>query len=351
MSGIKVDLGQTGVQRVHDYYGEMTILGIENIQGSNLNDYIKGNGQNNTLWGGAGDDVLDGVSANNILVGGIGSDTFRGGTGDNIIYGESYSSLGGVGIETDTSSRDLIDFSNAGVSVTLNLSDSTTISYFNGTTLSLEAQTSIGYGKNKIYNVEDALGGSGADTLIGSNIANIIDGGANNDIIFGFGGTENTLIGGAGNDTIMGLLGGDKIYGGTFDGTTAVKSGSDWVDYSYITDTKAINVDLSAVSNQVSQIGTPANADTLKHIENVVGTKNADILKGDDSFTITNSLLGYDGNDTFVVSKGSDYIDGGNGTNTMDYSSVNMTYGGNRVIVDLGLEKSLHKNTQRKWQN
>ncbi len=39
-----------------------------------------------------------------------------------------------------------------------------------------------------------------------------------------------------------------KSYGGTFDGTTAVKSGTDWVDYSYITDTKAINVDLSAVS-------------------------------------------------------------------------------------------------------
>ena len=247
------------------------------------------------------DDVLDGVSANNILVGGTGSDTFRGGTGDNIIYGESYSSLGGVGIETDTSSRDLIDFSNAGVSVTLNLSNSTTINYFNGTTLSLEAQTSIGYGKNKIYNVEDALGGSGADTLIGSNIANIIDGGANNDIIFGFGGTGNTLIGGTGNDTIMGLLGGDKIYGGTFDGTTATKAGNDWVDYSYITDTKAINVDLSLLTNQVSQIGTPANADTLTHIENVVGTKNNDTLKGDNAFDVVNSLFGYKGDDSFKI--------------------------------------------------
>ncbi|MGJ0359846.1 hypothetical protein NG785_09320 [Aliarcobacter cryaerophilus] len=345
-SGIKVDLGQTGVQRVHDYYGEMTILGIENIQGSNLNDYIKGNGQNNTLWGGAGDDVLDGVSANNILVGGIGSDTFRGGTGDNIIYGESYSSLGGVGIETDTSSRDLIDFSNAGVPVTLNLSDSTTINYFNGTTLSLEAQTSIGYGKNKIYNVEDALGGSGADTLIGSNIANVIDGGANNDIIFGFGGIGNTLIGGTGNDTIMGILGGDKIYGGTFDGTTAVKSGNDWIDYSYITDTRAINVDLGAASNQVTQIGTPTNADILTHIENVVGTKNNDILKGDNDFNIVNSLLGYKGDDSFIVSKGKDYIDGGDGFNTMDYSSVNMSDGGNRVVVDLGIEKALDNGYQ-----
>ena len=80
-------------------------------------------------------------------MGGAGSDTFRGGVGDNIIYGEGYATLGGAGEETayeQTNSRDLIDFSNAGVSVTLNLSNSTTISYFNGTTLSLEAQTSIG---------------------------------------------------------------------------------------------------------------------------------------------------------------------------------------------------------------
>ena len=67
------------------------------------------------MMAGVFDDVLDGVSANNILVGGIGSDTFRGGVGDNIIYGESYSTLGGAGTETDTTSRDLIDFSKAGV--------------------------------------------------------------------------------------------------------------------------------------------------------------------------------------------------------------------------------------------
>ncbi len=212
--GIKVDLGQTGTQRVHDYYGDMTILGIENIQGSNLNDYIKGNGQNNTLWGGAGDDVLDGVSANNILVGGTGSDTFRGGVGDNIIYGDSYATLGQAGTESASEiaiSRDLIDFSNAGIFGTLNLSNSTTINYKDETTLTLEAITSVGYGKNKIYNVEDVLGGSANDTLIGNNSKNILDGGAGDDILFGFGGIENILVGGAGNDTIMGLLGGDKI--------------------------------------------------------------------------------------------------------------------------------------------
>ena len=163
--------------------------------------------------------------------------------------------------------RDLIDFSDAGVPITLNLSDSTSISYLAQTTLSLDAKTSIGYGKNIIHNIEDVLGGSGTDTLIGNNVANVIDGAGNNDVIFGFGGIGNTLIGGAGDDTIMGLLGGDKIYGGTFDGTTATKAGNDWVDYSYITDTRAINVDLGATSNQVSQIGTPANADILTHIE------------------------------------------------------------------------------------
>ncbi len=64
---------------------------------------------------------------------------FRGGVGDNSIYGEGYATLGGAGKKQHMTnhSRDLIDFSNAGVSVTLNLSNSTTISYFNGTTLTL----------------------------------------------------------------------------------------------------------------------------------------------------------------------------------------------------------------------
>ncbi|MDD4330542.1 MAG: hypothetical protein PHD79_11350, partial [Aliarcobacter sp.] len=355
-SGLIIDLGATQVIGTDttwavqdDGYGNKELVyNIENVVGTKNNDFIKGNTQNNTIWAGSGDDTLYGVSGNNILIGGIGSDTFRGGIGDNIIYGETYSSsIGSAGSETDISSKDLIDFTESGVSIILNLSDSTSINYLSLSSLTLDARTSIGYGKNVIYNVENVLGGSGSDTLIGSNVANVIDGGANNDIIFGFGGTGNTLIGGAGNDTIMGLLGGDKIYGGTFDGTTATKSGSDWVDYSYITDTRAINVDLSAVSNQVSQIGTPVNADTLTHIENVVGTKNNDILKGDDVFTTINSLLGYNGDDTFIVSKGSDYIDGGLGINTMDYSSVNFADGGNRVIVDLGLSEA----TDNGYQN
>ncbi|MEJ5169259.1 MAG: calcium-binding protein, partial [Arcobacteraceae bacterium] len=148
-----------------------------------------------------------------------------------------------------------------------------------------------------------------------------------------------TIFGGAGNDTILGLLGGDAIYGGTYDGVTASNSGLDWVDYSHITDTRAVNIDLS--SNSVTQIGTPANADTLTHIESAKGTKNDDTLKGDNAFDVVNSLFGYKGDDSFIVSKGSDYIDGGDGFNTMDYSSVDFGDGGNRVIVDLGLSKAL----------
>jgi len=344
-TGIKVDLSDSNAQRVHDFYGEMTLLDIENIQGSSKDDFIKGNANNNTLFGNAGNDVLYGISANNILVGGTGSDTFRGGVGDNIIYGENYVSIGGVGEEADTTSRDLIDFSNSGVPVTLNLSNSQIISYFEESSLTLNAQTSIGYGKNTIYNVEDVLGGSGADVLIGSNTKNIIDGATGDDIIFGFGGTDNILIGGSGDDTIMGLLSGDEIYGGTVtynsnrDGVdTHTNSGNDWVDYSYITNSKAVNIDLS--QDKAEEIGTSTNFDTLNDIENAKGTKNADTLRGNDSFNVVNSLLGYKGNDSFIVSKGSDYIDGGEGFNTMDYSSVDINNGGNRVVVDLGLNKA-----------
>jgi Ca2+-binding RTX toxin-like protein len=56
-----------------------------------------------------------------------------------------------------------------------------------------------------ITNVENATGGSGADTLIGNTFNNVLDGGSGND----------TLSGDAGNDTINGGLGNDTITGGS----------------------------------------------------------------------------------------------------------------------------------------
>ncbi|WP_257275182.1 hypothetical protein [Endozoicomonas sp. SESOKO4] len=60
------------------------------------------------------------------------------------------------------------------------------------------------------------------------------------------------------------------------------------------------------------------DSDTLRNIENLVGTNNADTLTGDSN---NNSLSGMGGNDTLRGGAGADTLDGGAGEDTVDYSS------------------------------
>ncbi|MBX9760446.1 MAG: M10 family metallopeptidase C-terminal domain-containing protein [Beijerinckiaceae bacterium] len=63
--------------------------------------------------------------------------------------------------------------------------------------------------------IENAIGGGGADTISGNALANRLVGGAGNDALFGFAGND-VLLGGAGNDNMDGGLGVDYVY---FDAT------------------------------------------------------------------------------------------------------------------------------------
>ena len=61
--------------------------------------------------------------------------------------------------------------------------------------------------------IENAIGGSGNDTLIGNDLDNVITGNAGNDTIEGHFGND-TLYGGQGTDTIWAGAGDDIVYGG-----------------------------------------------------------------------------------------------------------------------------------------
>ena len=72
------------------------LVGIENVNGSNYNDQITGNGVDNRLagfvgndgiYGGAGNDVLDGGLGNDVLSGGVGNDIIVGGDGVDRLFG------------------------------------------------------------------------------------------------------------------------------------------------------------------------------------------------------------------------------------------------------------------------
>ena len=64
--------------------------------------------------------------------------------------------------------------------------------------------------------IENAIGGSGADTIIGNEVANVLTGNAGADKLSGNGGND-TLNGGAGNDTLTGGDGVDYMTGGAGD--------------------------------------------------------------------------------------------------------------------------------------
>lgn len=63
-------------------------------------------------------------------------------------------------------------------------------------------------------------GGSGNDTLLGTNGRDALSGGSGNDILYGYGAAD-ALSGGSGSDSIYGGLGQDTISGG---------SGGDFID-------------------------------------------------------------------------------------------------------------------------
>jgi serralysin len=78
---IRLDLAATAVQRVNANL-EISLAvawGFENVNGGDLDDDLRGNGQANVLLGAGGRDLLTGREGKDLLDGGIGKDTLHGG--------------------------------------------------------------------------------------------------------------------------------------------------------------------------------------------------------------------------------------------------------------------------------
>ena len=306
---------------------------FENLQGSAFNDTLTGSTGNNVLEGGFGNDSLSGGSGNDTLLGGVGIDTLNGGAGDDSLDGGfgadtvTYAGLaavtvnlrtglatGGGGNDTLVGVENVIGTSNDDTLVSgdgANRLDggtgTDTVSYDGTTTavaVNLTTQlASGGAGNDVLVSIENAIGGSGADSLTGSSAANLLSGGDGNDTLVGLGG-DDVLLGGAGDDS---LLGGDGI-------DTA----------SYAAATAAVSVSLAASGgNTVS-----AGSDSFSSIENLVGSAYSDTLTGDalanvlDGGALNDTLVGGAGNDTLVGGAGDDSLVGGDGLDTASYASA-----------------------------
>ena len=170
--------------RFTDSFGDQdTFVSIENVNGTDFDDTIFGNGQNNTFIGGLGADALNGKGGDDNIQGGAGNDVLVGGTGDDVIDGGADNDI--IGGRTGD---DVIDGGEGDDNI-------------------------VGQVGDDIIN-----GGGGNDALNGGVGVDTIDGGDGDDIILGRDGND-TLIGGLGDDELNGGTSEDRLIGGAGDDT------------------------------------------------------------------------------------------------------------------------------------
>ena len=147
---------------------------------------------------------------------------------------------------------------------------------------------------------DNILGGDGNDALIGGMGADTLDGGVGHD----------TLNGGDDNDSILGGNGDDILAGGTGANTLDGGAGVDTASYAFAT--AGVNVNLRSGAPHAA--GGGGVTDTLRGIENLVGSAYDDVLIGFGS----DSIAGGIGDD---VLSDAHVLDGGEGSDTASYTS------------------------------
>ena len=157
--------------------------------------------------------------------------------------------------------------------------------------------------------IENAVGGAGADRLIGNAVDNLMIGGLGNDTLYG-GGAGDTLQGNRGADLLMGEDGDDSMFGGQDNDRLEGGAGSDYALGDFGDDVV------------LGQAGT----DTLSGGEGndwVDGGEDRDqVFGGPGNDTVDGGLgddfaAGDDGNDLMRNAGGRDLIFGGNGDDTV----------------------------------
>lgn len=244
--GVYVDLAEN-TYGVFASTSFTTVQGFESVIGSEWDDWLEGDNERNMLAGQGGSDRLHGYGGDDVLL--VSSNFVRGGHAGSLAEG-------GEGNDWIVSKT------------------------------------------NKLFFVEDRLGGSIYDTV------------------------NDTLDGGSGTDT---------------------------VDFSYAPEIEShdiglvIDVGENGVGYAASGNGSAGSIDTLISIEDAVGTAGSDRIYGSDGSNVLDgaggddSFDGRDGDDTIRTGFGSSAVDGGKGFDTIDYSNLPINAEAGAAGVDINL--------------
>lgn len=291
--------------------------GADLLEGASGRDVLNALGGNDEIWGGdrlsfdaindqtlagpssqsdlinssSGDDTAFGGASADYIFGGSGKDALVGGAGEDNIFGDR----GISGIHFDWQIQRV---ANPDGSYALTLTNIT-----QGTAIGLDPQADI------------IFGGAGNDLVMGDAGDDYIDGGADNDVIWGNAGAD-FIVAGEGADTVYGdggtafptaldytpvaQHGNDVIYGGAGNDSVTGGGGDDYVDGGAGNDSifGGDGNDYADGGADQDQIIAGGGDDFL------LGGAGNDVLRGD-SFGLDVALLG------------NDYLDGGDGDDQM----------------------------------
>ena len=260
--GVTVNLALTSAQNTVTA-GTDTIIGFENLTGSQFNDTLHGNAGNNVLTGLGGNDRLDGGAGADTLIGGAGNDTYV---------------VDNKGDVVDETNGDGTDAVLSSISFSL-----------------VDRLHAIG----DIENL--TLTGSAAINAIGNDLDNVLIGNS----------AANILIGGGGADVLNGGGGADKMFGGTGDDIYVVDNKGDVVDETNGDGTDTV---LSSISFSLAD---PVHA--IGEIENLTLTGSGAINATGNA--LDNILIGNSGANVLIGGAGADWLNGGAGVDTASYAT------------------------------
>jgi Ca2+-binding RTX toxin-like protein len=347
-AAVRVDLALTGAQNTIGA-GTDTLISIEDMDGSDFGDALKGDARSNVIFGDNGNDVIEGRGGNDRLDGGAGRDTasyastasgvtvslalqgtaqatggagkdtlsdfegligssfndvlsgsnerdvLRGGGGSDRLTGADGGDVldGGVGRDTldGGGGVDWATYATAGSAVTVNLGKA-------------GFQNTGGGGVDRLTSIENLIGSGGDDRLIGDRADNDLKGGAGNDNLNGRGG-DDILDGGAGNDV---------MHGG---------AGFDTANYSSAASAVHVSLGIGGFQNTGG-----AGTDSLFNVQGLRGSRFDDHLVGSSGDNLLlggggkDTMSGGAGDDTLVGSAGADLLHGNSGDNTFRYESL-----------------------------
>jgi Ca2+-binding RTX toxin-like protein len=240
--------------------------------GTDGNDLIEGKAGNDVAYGGLGDDWIYGGDGRDQLSGGAGDDRIYGDADEDVLYGEDGNDLLDGGAASD------VLIAGAGDDALFGADGDDVLSGNDG--------------------ADQMSGGAGTDEMLGD---------AGHDIMFGDAGTD-LMLGGAGRDAMFGGADADAMHGGDDADVMAGGTGDD------------------ALSGDAGDdlVQGEAGCDTL------AGGDGADALYGGEGHDVVSDGAGADivylaaGEDRLVVAIdiSGDHFDGGEGTDTLDYSQA-----------------------------